>query len=231
MNDLLTLERRKMLRSLLPGAIGFVLVTGGLLLALHFIGLDQLRAWIDEAGPLAPLVYMLIKIVTYVVAPLSSGPLQLSAGVLFGLVPGVLYTLLSEVIAGSINFWLARRFGRPVVERLVGADDMPRVDHFVTGIVDWKTLVYARIFLASFFDFISYAVGFSRLPFRTFLLVAIFAGILPTALPVFLGTSLTVYSLNLLPIYALLALVSVVPLLFQKRIRRWLRLDKSLPQE
>ena len=31
--------------------------------------------------------------------------------------------------------------------------------------------------------------------------------------------------------YALLALVSVVPLLFQKRIRRWLHLDKSLPQE
>ena len=228
---MLTANRLKTLRALLPGALGFALVTGALLLALHFIGLERLRQMIDDAGPFAPLVYILIKIVTYVVAPLSSGPLQLSAGVLFGLVPGTLYTLFSEVVGGSINFWLARRFGRPVVERIVGTDEMPRIDRFISNIVDWKTLVYARFFLASFFDFISYAVGFSKLPYRTFLLVAIFAGFLPVLLPVALGTSLTAESSNVFLLYGVLAVVSVVPLLFQKRIRRWLKLDKSLPQE
>jgi uncharacterized membrane protein YdjX (TVP38/TMEM64 family) len=228
---LLTPPRLKSFRALLPGIVGFVVVTGGLLLALHFIGVERLRQMIDDAGPFAPLVYIGIKIVTYVAAPLSSGPLQLSAGVFFGLVPGILYTLLAEVIGGSIDFWLARRFGRPVVERLVGKEDMPRIDRFITGIVDWKTLVYARVFLSSFYDFISYAVGFSKLSYRTYLIVSIFAGILPTALPVFLGTSLTGDSSNLLPIYIGLGIISLIPLLFQKQIRRLLKLDKTLPSE
>lgn len=186
---------------------------------------------IDDAGPFAPLVYIAIKIITYVVAPLSSGPIQLSAGVLFGLVPGTIYTLLAEVIGGSIDFWLARRFGRPVVERLVGKDDMPRIDQFISGIVDWKTLVYARTFLTSFYDFISYAVGFSKLPYRTYLIVSIFAGVLPTGLPVFLGTSLTGDSSNLLPIYIGLGIISLIPLVFQKQLRHLLKLDKTRPPE
>ena len=118
----------KSLRALIPAAIGFVVVTGALIVAIQVIGLDHIRDTIASAGVFAPLIYIFIKILTYVVAPLSSGPLQLSAGILFGLIPGTLYTLIGEVIGGSIAFWLSRRFGRSVVHRLVGEDGMTRVD-------------------------------------------------------------------------------------------------------
>ena len=179
------------LRPLLPGIIGSAMITLGLIVALNLIGLDKIRQFVAEAGPLAPLVYIGIKILTFVVAPLSAGPLQLSAGVLFGLIPGALHTLIGETIGGSINFWLARRFGRPVVERLVGQDDMPRVDKFVSQIVDWKTLVYARLFLFSIYDFISYAVGFARVRFRTYLIISLIVGMVPSFIASLLGTTLT----------------------------------------
>mgnify|MGYP003513917987 CR=1 FL=1 len=47
---------------------------------------------------LGPLAFIAIKIVTYVFAPLTSGPIQFSAGILFGLLPGTLYVLIGEVI-------------------------------------------------------------------------------------------------------------------------------------
>ncbi len=212
------------LKSLLPAAVGFVVVTGVLLVGIHVVGLERLRAMIESAGALAPLLYIAIKVVTFVVAPLSSGPIQLSAGVLFGLVPGTVYTLLGELIGGGINFWLARRYGHPVVRRLVGEQDMPRVESFVSGLVDWKTLLYARLFLFSFYDFISYAAGFSRLRFRHYLIVSIFGGIPTTFIAVLLGTGLT--SDSFLLIYGVIAIVSLIPLLLQKRLRRWLKLDE-----
>lgn len=222
-------EQTKSLRALLPGVIGFVVVTVALLVAINRLGTDGIRQAIESAGPFAPLVYIAVKAVTYTVAPLSSGPIQLFAGVLFGLIPGTIYTLLGELIGGSINFWLARRFGRAVVTRLVGADGMARVDRFVNQIVDWKTLIYARLFLFSIYDFISYAVGFSKLNFRAYLIISAVVGVIPTFVAALLGTALTEERGNFLVIYGIVAVLSVVPLAFQKRIRRWLKLDT--PQE
>ncbi|MFN8450236.1 MAG: VTT domain-containing protein [Anaerolineae bacterium] len=224
-------EQTKSLRALLPGVIGFVVVTVALLVAINRLGTDGIRQAIENAGPFAPLVYIGVKAVTYTIAPLSSGPIQLFAGVLFGLIPGTLYTLLGELIGGTINFWLARRFGRAVVTRLVGADGMARVDKFVNQIVDWKTLIYARLFLFSIYDFISYAVGFSKLNFRTYLIISAVVGVIPTFVAALLGTALTEERGNFLVIYGIVAVLSVVPLVFQKRIRRWLKLETPTEEE
>lgn len=219
----------KSLRGLIPAAIAFVVITGALIFGINLIGLDRIREVIASAGPFAPLLYIGIKALTYVVAPLSSGPIQLFSGILFGLIPGTIFTLVGEVLGGSINFLLARRFGRPVVARVVGADNLPRVDAWVSQIVDWKTLLYARLFLFSIYDFISYAVGFSRLKYRTYLIISVFAGVIPTFIASLMGTSLTEERSGLLLVYGLVGIASVIPLLFQKRIRRWLRLDAKQP--
>ena len=205
----------------------FVLVTGGLIIAIQAVGLERIREVIESAGPLAPLAYIGVKILTYVFAPLTSGPLQVGAGVLFGLVPGTVYTLIGEVIGGSLSFAIARRYGHPVVRRLVGDEGLARVDSFVGQIVDWKTLTYARLFLFSIYDFISYAVGFSRLKYSTYLLISTAAGIIPTFAAVALGTMLTEERGGLMLLYAIVAVACVIPLVFQRRIRRWLKMGAA----
>ncbi|MDZ4770964.1 MAG: VTT domain-containing protein [Chloroflexota bacterium] len=217
----------KTVRPLIAAVVGFVLITGGMLIALQAIGLDRIRAFIESAGVWAPLAFIVIKMLTYVFAPLTSGPIQLSAGVLFGLIPGTLYTLVGEVIGGSIAFALSRRFGRPVVLRVIGAAGADRADAFVAQIVDWKTLAYARLFLFSLYDFISYAVGFSKLPYRTYLLVSIFVGAIPTFAASLLGTTLTEESSGLIVVYVLVGIACVLPLIFQKQIRRALKIDAA----
>ena len=212
-------------RALILGVAAFILITAALMLGIQAIGLDSIRSAIEQAEPLAPLVYILVKMLTYVFAPLSSGPIQLSAGILFGLWQGTFYTLIGEVVGGSISFWIARKLGRPIVKRMVGDDGLRRVDSFYETVGEWRSLLYARLFLFSIYDFISYAAGFTRLKFRTYVIISTVAGFIPTFVFVLFGTMLTGEQDKLFFIYALLGIACVVPLLMHKRIRRWLKIE------
>lgn len=218
-------KEKRSWRALIVGAAAFITVTIVLMVGIQAVGLERIRAAIEDAGPWAPLVFILVKISTYVFAPLSSGPIQLSAGILFGLWPGTFYTLIGEVIGGSISFLIARRFGRPIVRRLVGEDGLKRVDSFYETVGEWRSLLYARLFLFSIYDFISYAAGFTPIKLRAYVLVSIFAGFIPTFAAVALGTTLTEERSGLILIYALVGIACVVPLLLHKRVRRWLKMD------
>ncbi|NUQ06701.1 MAG: TVP38/TMEM64 family protein [Anaerolineae bacterium] len=215
------------LRPLIFAGVGLLIVTGALIFGIQAVGLENIRRFIERAGPFAPLIFILIKMLTYVFAPLTSGPIQLSAGVFFGLLPGAIYTLIGEVVGGSIAFWLSRRYGRGVVRRFVGEDGLTRVDQFVDQIVDWRTLTYARLFLFAAYDFISYAVGFSHLPFRVYLIVSAAAGFIPTLIASMLGTTISGDAGALLPLFVVVLGLCALPLAFQKPIRRLLKMDKT----
>lgn len=215
----------KTLRPLILGGVLFVVVTGGLIYGIQAIGLDNIRTTIEQAGPLAPLIFIGLKILTFVFAPLTSGPIQPLAGAIFGLIPGTIYTLIGEVIGGSLAFWISRKLGRPVVRRLMGDAGLERVDTFVSQIVDGKTLAYSRLFLFSVYDFISYAVGFSKLPYRTYVIVSATVGIIPVFIGALVGTSLTEERGDMVLLYIGVGILCVIPLIFQKQIRRILKMD------
>ena len=207
-------------RTVILGFAAFILVTLAMIVFIEWVGTDTLRDFIAGAGPLAPLAYIGLKATTYVFAPLSSGPVQLTAGILFGLVPGTLYTIVGEVLGGTISFLIARKLGRPVVRRFVGADGMNRVDRFVNQLGGWRALIYARLFLFSIYDFISYAAGFSQaVTLRQYVIVSFFVGLIPTFLFVVAGVSLTEDRRLLIVIYIAVGLLSILPFAL-KRLRR-----------
>jgi uncharacterized membrane protein YdjX (TVP38/TMEM64 family) len=200
------------LRTIILGGVAFVAVTLAMLAAIEWIGVERIQQAIEDAGPLAPLVYILLKMATYIFAPLSSGPIQLSAGILFGFVPGLTYTMIGEVAGGAVSFIIARRFGRPVVQRLVGQEGMGRVDRFVGQLGGWKALVYARIFLAAIYDFVSYAAGFTQsITLLQYVLVSTFVGIIPTGLFVAIGTSIAENRALVVVLYAVMGVLSLIP--------------------
>lgn len=207
-------------------AAGFVTVTVLLTLAIEAIGVDVLRTAVENAGPLAPLVYIAARALTYIIAPLSSGPLGFAAGVMFGLWPGLVLTLLAEIIGGSANFWIARRLGRPFVERLVGQDGMGRVERFYRQAGSPWMLAYARLFFFSIYDFISYAAGLTQIRYRHFLLVTAVLGVIPVGISVGIGASLTGAPANLVVLYIALAAISAGTFMLYPRVRRLLGLDE-----
>ena len=217
-------------RALLLAGLSFVAITLALTIGLQTIGLERLQQIIVNAGPVAPLVYILVRASTFIAAPLSSGPIQFAAGILFGLWPGTLYSLIGEVLGGSVNFWIARRLGRPVVVRLIGQGGMVRVERFYRSVGEAWTLVYARLFLFTVYDFISYAAGFTPMPYRQYLLITALVGVVPTFAAVAVGTTLTGDSTQLIVLYAALGLLCIIPLLFYRRIRRLLKLETPVAE-
>ena len=212
---------RPPIRELIVGGLGFLAFLTILTLGMNAIGEDNIRKAIEEAGIFAPLVYIAIKALTYIFAPLTSGPIQVIAGRLFGSIElGVLYTLIGEVLGGSISFWIARRFGRPVVLRFVGKKGMEQVEDFYQNRMGgWISLAVARLILFSVWDFLSYAAGLAKsISFRAYLAVSIILGFLPTYFFVWLGAQATENQTNLLWVYGLVAVLIILPIAAHKPI-------------
>lgn len=213
---------RLSVRAVAAAALTFAAMTIGLTVLIQAIGLERLQQAITDAGPLAPLLYILVRAATFIAAPLSSGPIQFAAGALFGPWWGTIYSLVGETLGGSANFWIARLLGRPVVRRFVGEGGMARIDGLYTRIGQAWSLVYARLFFFAFYDFVSYAAGFTPLRYLTYFLVTAIVGILPTGAAVLVGTTLTGENTGLIALYAALGLLSIIPLVFYPRVQRWL---------
>ncbi len=222
------------IRELLIGGFGFIAFLTIMVFAINAVGVENLQRFIEEAGPWAPLIYISMKAATYVFAPLTSGPIQVVAGTLFGNIwLGVLYTLIGEVIGGSISFWIARRFGRSFIRRFVGEAGMNQIDDFYKRRMGgWVSLAVARIILFSVWDFLSYAAGLGEaVRFRSYVLISIFFGALPTVFFVWIGTQALEDSRSLLLIYGLVAAMILIPVLARKQIEgilnRVAELDKK----
>ncbi|MCY4540352.1 MAG: VTT domain-containing protein [Chloroflexi bacterium] len=211
-------------RSLLIGGALFLALLTGLYFVVQSIGIDELQTTIATAGIWAPLIFVGIKALTFTFAPLSAGPIQFASGILFGVIPGTLYSLLGELLGGTANVIIARVFGRPIVRRFIGSAAMSRVDGFYERhLNDWKSLLAARVLLFSVYDFISYAVGFSQIRLSVYIVVSFAGGLFPTLLFVLVGSEASQNQNVLLVFYLIAAIAFVVLVLLRKPIARMIK--------
>lgn len=161
----------------------------GFFVFVQAVGPERLRDAVAATGPLAPIAYVLLKAGTVVLTPISGSPLRLTAGALFGFWDGWALSVLGTVLGGCANFWIARRFGRAVVLRLLGPSTLARVEPMLGRLADWRTLALARVVLAPLWDALSYGVGLTKLRFRTYLAVAFVGDLVPSMVLVGLGSS------------------------------------------
>ncbi len=219
-------------RSLMIGGALFLALLTFLYLAVQSIGIDELQTTIAGAGIVGPLIFVGIKALTFTFAPLSAGPIQFASGILFGVIPGTLYSLLGELLGGTVNVVIARVFGRRIVSRFVGAAAMKRVDGFYERhLNDWKSLLVARVLLFSVYDFISYAVGFSQIRLSVYIVISFVGGLFPTLLFVLIGSEASQNQNVLLLFYLLAAIVFFVFVLFRGQITRVINQVKDQIQE
>lgn len=67
------------------------------------------------------------------------------------------------------NFFIARRYGRGVVQRIVGERFMDRLDQWSQKYLEGNFFLVTGALMSSFFDYICYAVGLSRMPWKRFM--------------------------------------------------------------
>ena len=208
-------------RALVIGGLGFLALLTALYLLVQSFGSAELESMVKDAGIWGPVVYIAIKALTFTLAPLSAGPIQFASGILFGIIPGTLYSVLGEVIGGAVNVLIARLLGRRVVRRFVGDQAMRRIDDLSERYLeDWRALFAARLLLFSVYDFISYAVGFGKIRLSVYLAVSFIGGVIPTYIFVLIGGQAAQNEDVLLMFYGGAALVFVAWLVFRVPLTR-----------
>ena len=143
---------------------------------------EQLRASIDNAGALGPLVFVGLMVL---LVPLNvPGVLfVVPATVLFGTVGGVALSLVGGFLASAVGVLAARRLGRAVFETRM-PERVRRIEARVSANGFWAVVVL-RMF-TYLMQPVDWLCGISSIPTRT-VLAGTFVGLIPPTLVVSLG--------------------------------------------
>jgi uncharacterized membrane protein YdjX (TVP38/TMEM64 family) len=183
------------------------------------IDLEAIQSFIAAQGVLAPLVYMGLLTVAIVIAPMPGWPLVVASAALFGPFWGAVYAVPAVCLGATIAFGLARRYGRPLVLRLVPESRLVQFERQLSGRQETLILLVLRLMPFSPFDIINYAAGLTRISYRNFILVTIM-GVVPHnfVLAYFGHYGLTG---NILGILAICLLLLLAILLWPRLMRRF----------
>jgi uncharacterized membrane protein YdjX (TVP38/TMEM64 family) len=146
---------------------------GGAPLIRFLADQERVRAWIEGLGVWGPLALIVMIIVQTV---LSVSPVSLLAVVgayVFGFWQGVLYAFIGLAIGSSLCMILGRRFGRPLVDRLIDPKSMATFDRFTER---RGPIFFLVIFVMPWVpdDLACYAIGLSHLSLRLMIPLAAF---------------------------------------------------------
>jgi uncharacterized membrane protein YdjX (TVP38/TMEM64 family) len=112
--------------------------------------------------------------------PFPAEILAFCAGAAFGALGGAALIWIGAMLGAALSFWLARRLGRPAVERFLPAQHRAALDQWSAeqGTV---SLLMARFVPVIAFNLINYAAGLTRVGWWSFLWTT-GVGILPLTL-------------------------------------------------
>ena len=133
-----------------------------------------IQTWIASFGAWAPLVSIALNAAQVIIAPIPGQVISWANGYLFGVWLGALYNLVGALVGTVIVLILTRRWGRPLVNRLVrDRKQLAQVDRFIAR---QGRLFFFLIFLLPSMpkDLACYAIGLTDLPLgQMFVLIAL----------------------------------------------------------
>jgi uncharacterized membrane protein YdjX (TVP38/TMEM64 family) len=155
----------------------------------YTIEAEPFRDWVDGFGILGPVVFIGIMALSVLFAPVPNAPIFMAAGLAWGPVLGTLYCMAGLVLGSAVAFWVARRFGRRHLARLVGRRNAERIDTLVLE-MGGRVVFWSRMIPAVNFDWISFVAGMTAIPFRVFIIYSALGMVFPTAVAVVAGDGL-----------------------------------------
>jgi uncharacterized membrane protein YdjX (TVP38/TMEM64 family) len=137
-----------------------------------------LEAWVNDAGVLAPIVFMLIYALATVLF-LPGSVITLAGGALFGPVLGSFYNLTGATLGASLAFLISRYLASDWVEDKSGG----KVKQLINGVEGegWRFVAFVRLVPLFPFNLLNYALGLTKIPFLHYLM-ATYVFMLPGAI-------------------------------------------------
>ncbi len=170
---------------------------------------DALVAYLQSFGAWMPLLLSSVIVLQVVVAAIPGHLLYAAGGYTYGFVGGFLLSWTITVLAGQLTFAMARKWGKPLVDRFASGTEVER----------WQLAAKGRgftFFLIAFMipifpaDLMTYVAGLSSIAARSFLAANLLGRIPVVVIMTLVGS----HGLQLtLPVWIAAGLISVIAFL------------------
>lgn len=181
---------------------------------------ENIQSVIENAGSAAPLLFMLIYIISTIFF-LPGSVLTLLGGALFGPVFGTFYSLTAATLGAMMSFLISRYLASDWVSKKAAG----RTQQLINGVENegWRFVAFTRLVPLFPFNLLNYALGLTRIPFAQYS-IATYIFMLPGALAYtylgYIGKEAATGGEGLIQkvmlALALLAIVAFIPRLVKK---------------
>ncbi|BBB93012.1 MAG TPA: TVP38/TMEM64 family protein [Methylomusa anaerophila] len=210
----------------LPGVQNFV--TSGIFY-LHHRDFDGLRLFILSYGIWAPVTSVALMTLQSIVPLVPGLIITLTNAWIFGWKFGALYSWAGALLGATLDFGVARWYGRPVVEHFLNIKYLKYLDWMDTffkrhGVL---TIFITRLTPVVPFKVISYGAGLTAISLPQFSIATAVGQTPAIVLYSILGQNLTHNVFSLITVTSLLIIAGAVAFYYRKTIERYLLSNKG----
>jgi uncharacterized membrane protein YdjX (TVP38/TMEM64 family) len=196
----------------------WILVTSG--------DVEAILATFRSYGPWAVVVSIVLNVLINILGFLPSIFFSTANGILFGVVPGIMVSWMSECIGVIISFVLMRSLLRDYAEKMIGKSVyLQKIDEF-SGQNGFKMMLFARMLPYLPSGIVTALGALSRIRFHDYVTATLLGKLPSTALEVVVGYDIVNYERNL----ARLGIVVVIATLFYGGLWWHQQSKKSKPE-
>jgi len=197
--------------------------------AIHFFSNpERLKDFINSFGVYAPLAFVALQSLQVVAAPIPGELTGFLGGYLFGVGPGLAYSMIGLTLGSLLAFWISRRLGMPFVSRFVGQETLKKFDHLMRRRGALFTFI-VFIIPGTPKDYFCFLLGLSPMTPFTFFVVSTLGRFPSTLFLTLQGQAVRSEEYRLFFAFLGAALVLVVlAIIYRGSIDRWLR-SKGAP--
>ena len=144
---------------------------GGLIAFLGGTDATGVKDWLLSFGTFSPIVYFFLVVAQVLLSPIPSGPVTLAGALVFGVWEGLALSMAGSVVGSVLVFLAVRRWGEPLVVRLVGEEIYRKYVERLDDKGWWLFAILLFPFMPD--DAVCALAGLSALSPRRFLLVMV----------------------------------------------------------
>lgn len=134
---------------------------------------EKIKSFLLSFGIFTPVIFMLLNAAAVTFSFLAAPPLWIAGMWIFGKELGFLYIYFSNLFGQTINFFLARKYGSPLITKLAGKKTMTKIDELM-GVLNYQNFVILRLIGGIPTDYLSYASGLASIKVKQFFIITAF---------------------------------------------------------
>ena len=169
---------------------------------------ESIQSVVQAAGIWGPGIIFFARGISIIIPALPSSIFSVIAGGALGFKSGYLTIVLADFICCQIAFFIARRYGRLPVRKIVGVKAMKRIESFNQNQLEENFFLMTGLLMTGLFDFLSYSIGLGGTRWRTFTPALIISLLISDSILVAFGAGIS-EGKNILLVGALLGMFAL----------------------